>query len=144
MNRASAITLRWQPSNRQRRLFTLAALALLTTLATQRAILAVLAVPPAWLLLRPYLGAAFSGRTAVATALSIESFAEPQRCLEGECVDVRVRVRVEGDRVILDQPAAEARRRLEQESRSSFFRDDDDRSNGPHMLNRSFSGTYER
>ena len=52
--------------------------------------------------------------------------------------------RVEGDRVILDQPAAEARRRFEEESRSSFFRDDDDRSNGPHMLNRSFSGTYER
>ena len=53
--------------------------------------------------------------------------------------------RVEGDRVILDQPAAEARRRFEEESRrGSFFRDDNDRERGPHMLNRSFSGTYER
>jgi len=49
--------------------------------------------------------------------------------------------RVEGDRVILDQPAAEAKRRFEDEQGSrGFFRDDDDR--GPHILNRSFSGTY--
>ena len=53
--------------------------------------------------------------------------------------------RVEGDRVILDKPANEARRQFEQEGRErGFFRDDDDRSRGPHMLNRSFSGTYER
>ena len=49
--------------------------------------------------------------------------------------------RVEGDRVILDQPAAEARRRFEDaEGSRGFFRDEEDR--GPHILNRSFSGTY--
>jgi hypothetical protein len=54
--------------------------------------------------------------------------------------------RVEADRVILDQPASEARRRFEIEGRDrGFFRDDDeDRETGPHMLNRAFSGTYER
>lgn len=52
--------------------------------------------------------------------------------------------RVEGDRVILDQPAAEAKRRFENDRQSGFFRDEDDRDSGPHMLNRSFSGTYER
>ena len=49
--------------------------------------------------------------------------------------------RVDVDRVILDQPAAEARRRFEDEDRNrGFFRDEDER--GPHILNRSFSGTY--
>ena len=53
--------------------------------------------------------------------------------------------RVEADRVILDQPASEAKRRFQNEDRSrGFFRDDEDRDNGPHMLNRAFSGTYER
>ena len=53
--------------------------------------------------------------------------------------------RIEGDRVILDQPAAEAKRRFLDEDRTSgFFRDDEERETGPHMLNRSFSGTYER
>ena len=53
--------------------------------------------------------------------------------------------RVEADRVILDQPASEAKRRFMNEDRSrGFFRDDDDRDNGPHILNRAFSGTYER
>lgn len=53
--------------------------------------------------------------------------------------------RVEADRVILDQPAAEAKRRFLNEDRTSgFFREDDDRETGPHMLNRAFSGTYER
>jgi hypothetical protein len=53
--------------------------------------------------------------------------------------------RVEGDKVILDQPAAEAKRRFEDEGRDrGLFRDDEDRSTGPHILNRSFSGTYER
>ena len=53
--------------------------------------------------------------------------------------------RVEGDRIVLDKPSSEAKRELlgEKEDRG-FFRDDDDRSEGPHMLNRSFSGTYER
>ena len=49
--------------------------------------------------------------------------------------------RVDVDRVILDQPAAEAKRRFEDEDRNrGFFRDEDER--GPHILNRSFSGTY--
>ena len=52
--------------------------------------------------------------------------------------------RVEGDRVILDQPAAEAKERLEQLGGDrAFFRDDDDREDG-RILNRAFSGTYER
>ncbi|HEU0311672.1 MAG TPA: DUF2171 domain-containing protein [Sphingomicrobium sp.] len=53
--------------------------------------------------------------------------------------------RVEGDRVILDQPAAEARRRYTDEGRTSgFFRDEREDERGPHILNRAFSGTYER
>ena len=49
--------------------------------------------------------------------------------------------RVEGDQVILDQPATEAKRHFEVEDRSrGLFRDEEDR--GPHILNRSFSGTY--
>ena len=52
--------------------------------------------------------------------------------------------RVEGDRVVLDQPAAEAKQRLEIENRErGFFRDEEDRDDG-RMLNRAFSGTYER
>ena len=51
--------------------------------------------------------------------------------------------RIEGDQVILDRPAAEAKQRIESEGRDrGFFRDEDDRNTGPHMLNRSFSGTY--
>jgi hypothetical protein len=52
--------------------------------------------------------------------------------------------RVEGDRVILDQPAAEAKRQLLNEGRERGFFRDEERESGPHMLNRSFSGTYER
>lgn len=53
--------------------------------------------------------------------------------------------RVEGDRVILDQPAAEAKRQLLDEGRErGLFGRDEERETGPHMLNRSFSGTYER
>jgi hypothetical protein len=54
--------------------------------------------------------------------------------------------RIEGDRVILDQPAAEAKRRFPDVDRTSgLFRDQDEEGEtGPHMLNRSFSGTYER
>jgi hypothetical protein len=52
--------------------------------------------------------------------------------------------RVEGDRVILDQPAAEAKQRFEQLGRDrGFFRDDEERDDG-RILNRAFSGTYER
>lgn len=51
--------------------------------------------------------------------------------------------RVEGDRVILDKPAEEARKQLSSEDRNrALFERDDNREDGPHMLNRSFSGTY--
>jgi len=52
--------------------------------------------------------------------------------------------RVDGERVVLDRPAAEAKQQIEGGTGDrTFFRDDDDdRNNGPHMLNRSFSGTY--
>ena len=51
--------------------------------------------------------------------------------------------RVEGDRVILDRPAAEAKRQLLGEDRErGLFSRDEERETGPHMLNRSFSGTY--
>jgi hypothetical protein len=53
--------------------------------------------------------------------------------------------RVEADRVILGQPAEDAKRQFLTEDRSSgFFRDEEGRDNGPHILNRAFSGTYER
>jgi hypothetical protein len=52
--------------------------------------------------------------------------------------------RVEGDRVILDQPAAEAKQRIQDEGRDSgFYRDSEERDDG-RILNRAFSGTYER
>jgi len=47
--------------------------------------------------------------------------------------------RVEGDRVILDQPASEAKRRFEADHDRGFFRAEDDRG---RILNRAFSGTY--
>jgi len=50
--------------------------------------------------------------------------------------------RIEGDRVILDKPAEEAKSRLYREDRGALFDRDEDRDRGPHMLNRSFSGTY--
>ena len=51
--------------------------------------------------------------------------------------------RVEGDRVILDKPAEEAKRQFSNENRDrALFERDDERESGPHMLNRSFSGTY--
>ncbi|HYC94787.1 MAG TPA: DUF2171 domain-containing protein [Sphingomicrobium sp.] len=52
--------------------------------------------------------------------------------------------KVEGDKVILDQTAAEAKRHFQMESRDRGFFRDEEREEGPHMLNRSFSGTYER
>ena len=53
--------------------------------------------------------------------------------------------RVEGDRVILDQSAEEAKRHFQMAGRDrGFFRDEDEDERGPHILNRSFSGTYER
>jgi hypothetical protein len=53
--------------------------------------------------------------------------------------------RVEGDRVILDRPATEAKQLFSAGNLDrGLFDRDDDRGTGPHMLNRSFSGTYER
>ena len=51
--------------------------------------------------------------------------------------------RVEGDQVILDKPAAQAKEQFSNENRDrALFERDDNREPGPHMLNRSFSGTY--
>ena len=52
----------------------------------------------------------------------------------------------DGKLIVLGEgEAAEAKRRFLNEDRSGgFFRDEDDRDNGPHILNRAFSGTYER
>jgi len=52
--------------------------------------------------------------------------------------------RIEGERVILDKPAAEAKQRIQTEDRErGFFRDEDEMDDG-RILNRAFSGTYER
>jgi hypothetical protein len=51
--------------------------------------------------------------------------------------------RVEGDRVVLDCSADQARNRWRDESRSrALFERDDQGEMGPHMLDRSFEGTY--
>ena len=54
--------------------------------------------------------------------------------------------RIEDNKVILTQTAEEAKRSFTREGRdpAMFGRDDADRDreDGPHMLNRSFSGTY--
>src|SRR5690348_720140 len=96
-SRTTNVALRWRASTHQQRLFTLAALAFLAATATQRAALVVLAVPPLWLLLWPYLRE--SGR-ATDTEIRVESSVSPARCLEGEAVEVRVRFRCD---IRLDQ-----------------------------------------
>ena len=56
------------------------------------------------------------------------------------CSDVD---RVEGERVILDCDSDKARERWRDESRSrALFEREDQGSSGPHVLDRSFSGTY--
>jgi len=51
--------------------------------------------------------------------------------------------RLEGERVILECDASKARERWRDESRGrALFEPDDQGSAGPHMLDRSFSGTY--
>jgi len=51
--------------------------------------------------------------------------------------------RIEGDRVILDQPAEQAKKQWRDESRDrALFEREDQGEAGPHMLGRSFSGTY--
>ena len=51
--------------------------------------------------------------------------------------------RLEGDRVILDRTAEQAREQFSSEDRNrALFENDDRREEGPHILNRSFSGTY--
>jgi hypothetical protein len=53
--------------------------------------------------------------------------------------------RVEGDRVVLDCTADEARERWRDESRSrALFEREDQGEMGPRMLDRSFEGTYRR
>ena len=56
------------------------------------------------------------------------------------CTDIE---RVEGDRVILGSSADEARNRWRDESRDrALFEREDQGEAGPHMLDRSFAGTY--
>ena len=56
------------------------------------------------------------------------------------CTDVE---RVEGDRVILDCSAEKAREGWRDENRSrALFEREDQGNAGPHILDRSFSGTY--
>ena len=51
--------------------------------------------------------------------------------------------RVEGDRVILDKNAEDAKAAFGSEERDrALYERDDQREPGPHILNRSFSGTY--
>ena len=48
-----------------------------------------------------------------------------------------------GDRLILDASAEQARRRWRDEDRGrALFEREDQGEAGPHMLDRSFSGTY--
>jgi uncharacterized protein (DUF58 family) len=98
--RTTEIGLRWQPSARQRRLFTLAAIALFAALACRRSLLVLLAVPPVWLLLRPHLRGPVGQRAKAADSIFVFSTAIPPRCLEGELVEVRVRIHSD---VALDQ-----------------------------------------
>jgi len=50
---------------------------------------------------------------------------------------------VEGDRVILDCSADKARERWRDDNRSrALFEREDQGEAGPHVLDRSFSGTY--
>ncbi|HET7816061.1 MAG TPA: DUF2171 domain-containing protein [Sphingomicrobium sp.] len=56
------------------------------------------------------------------------------------CTDID---RVEGDRVVLELKADQARERWRDESRErALFEREDQGSAGPHVLDRSFSGTY--
>jgi len=51
--------------------------------------------------------------------------------------------RIEGDKVILDSTAADAQKRWRDENRDrALFERDDQGEAGPHILGRSFSGTY--
>lgn len=70
-------------------MFTLAAIALLAALATQRSALVVLAVPAVWLLVRPRLRAAIDARGSAAI-LTVRSVASPERCLEDDELHVHV------------------------------------------------------
>jgi len=56
------------------------------------------------------------------------------------CTDIE---RIEGDRVVLELKADQARERWRDESRErALFEREDQGSAGPHILDRSFSGTY--
>jgi hypothetical protein len=53
--------------------------------------------------------------------------------------------RIEGDRVILSSPAEQVKHRWRDENRSrALFEREDQGSEGPHILDRSFEGTYRR
>jgi len=55
------------------------------------------------------------------------------------CTDID---RIEGDKVILSSSAEQARNRWRDEGRDRAFEREDQGEAGPHMLDRSFSGTY--
>jgi hypothetical protein len=56
------------------------------------------------------------------------------------CTDIG---RIEGDRLILERTADEAKKNLRDENRSrALFEREDQGSSGPHILDRSFEGTY--
>jgi hypothetical protein len=58
------------------------------------------------------------------------------------CTDIG---RVEGDRVILECSAEQAKHRWRDENRGrALFEREDQGSSGPHILDRSFEGTYRR
>lgn len=98
------MTARWRPSDRQRSLFTLAALGLFLATTTQRPIIVVLVVPAAVLLLVPrrprrtavpaIAKTAVTAPTAPTAEATVVAHSEvsPQRCLEGETVELVVTV----------------------------------------------------
>jgi uncharacterized protein (DUF58 family) len=91
-HRAASVSLDWAPASRQRRLVTLAALTLFLATLTRHGAVAVLAAPPVWLLVRPYLMGATHGLRPRSTSLEVTSHVSPGRCLEGEIATVTVRI----------------------------------------------------
>jgi uncharacterized protein (DUF58 family) len=83
------MTARWRPSDRQRSLLTLAGLGFFLATATQRSTVAVLVVPALLLLLAPRLR---RGSGAAETRIAVRGAASPDRCLEGEFVDLAVTI----------------------------------------------------
>ena len=76
-------------------------------------------------------------------------FEKPLADLEGKAEELRALARkgegvdLEKEAAALDRKAEDARAQFSSEDRNrALFERDDDRDPGPHMLNRSFSGTY--